>query len=301
MDPNRPKVQTNIRQTVVATARITKSQPASQANTASTQSTSSKTKTIAVSKMTKLILKPSPPPKNPTASKVTIKKYITKPVTATTSRSSFVSRETTFRVRNILKTSTKQHTAQASNAIDAIDSDTDNVIQIKSTENERKQSQQPLVVEPNESGQKLFNSNTFEFPILQEITSTINNCSAVTNRGESDLEKNKSPRKVSKEPNENIQKCQSKSYDPIKARQFIRTQKEKRKEAAQDKSNAPIDKEEIKRRLSALHKNSLQIVGKNVKRVRENSADRGTTTKTTHIEKKIKPETPKIGLLFFLK
>lgn len=298
MEKNRPKVQTNVRQTVVASARITKSQPAPQTNTASTRSTSSKTQTIAVSKMTKLILKPSPLPKNPSAGKVTIKKYITKPVTANKSRSTLVSHQTTFRVQNILKTATnQQHTAQASN-VDAIDSD--NVIQIESTENERQPSQQPLAVEHNESGKNLLNSNTFEIPILQEITSTINNCLAVTNRSESDLGNSKSPRKSSKEPNENIQKCQLKSYDPIEARQFIRTQKEKRKEAAQDKSNAPLSKEEIKRRLSALHKNTLQIVSKNVKRARENSTDRGSTTKTAHVEKKIRPDTPRKGFLFSL-
>lgn len=140
-----------------------------------------------------------------------------------------------------------------------------------------------------------------ETPILQEITSTVVNCSTMNTDGDSELANKRSPRKCT-EATENIQKSPVKSYDPIKARQFIRSQRQQRKDSAQadvNRSNADVSKEEIKKRLTALHKNSLQIVGKNVKRVRENSIDRGVATKTAPIEKKFKAEAQTKGLSFY--
>lgn len=66
-------------------------------------------------------------------------------------------------------------------------------------------------------------------------------------------------------------KC--KSYDPVKARIFIKRQQIKRKEELAKQADAQVDKEEIKKRLMNLQKNSLKIVEKNVKRARTKTND----------------------------
>ena len=84
----------------------------------------------------------------------------------------------------------------------------------------------------------------------------------------------KSPRKGSHDV-ELDGKCKEKSYYPIKARQFIREQQEKRKEQTKEAARGQIQKDEIKKRLAALQKNSLKIVGANIKRARKKSIGDG--------------------------
>lgn len=296
MNGPKTQVEPSIRKTGIAGVRTTQPQATKSNASSNRSSTASKTKTIAVTKMTKLVLKPPSQPKIPSAGKVTIKKYITKPVTTIKSRSTLsVSHSAAYRVRDISKVAVdqKRPNAQPTNARNIGHSD--NAVLIKSTENANEESQQPFDMGHGDGGKPVVNTSTFDIPILQEITSTVVNCSTAQKVSGTELDDKISPKKC-KESSENEQKSKLKAYDPFKARQFIQKQKEKRKELAQDKSKIPISKQEIKQRLSALHKNSLQILGKNVKRARENSEDRGNTSKTTQIETKPKPKTPLKGL-----
>lgn len=59
-----------------------------------------------------------------------------------------------------------------------------------------------------------------------------------------------------------------KSYDPVKARSFMREQQLKRKEALLNKPSDQQQKNEIRQRLINLQKNSMKIVGKNLERAR---------------------------------
>lgn len=245
--------------------------------------------------MTKLVLKPPTQPKIAPANKVTIKKYTTKPVATTTttteSRSTLVATQTTFRVRNIPQSAAARQrrtvSKQASNTSQGVGAG-ENVIPVNG---EKQKSQQP-----GESAATAAESRPVEAPILQEITSTVVNCSnanAGGGGGVSEVGNKISPSKCT-ESNENVQKCSLKSYDPIKARQFIQAQRRQRHESTLNKSDGEVSKEDIRRRLTALHQSSLQIVGKNVKRAREKSVDRGSPAKTA--PKKLKAETQIRGL-----
>lgn len=121
---------------------------------------------------------------------------------------------------------------------------------------------------------------TVENPILQEITSAIINTSShvppdtkTPNKFSQkstafEIQHSPASKSMSKEC---FEKCTLKSYDPIKARQFMRTQQKKRQEETKEKSKAIANKEEIKKRLENLQKNTRKIVGKNIKRAQSNS------------------------------
>lgn len=74
----------------------------------------------------------------------------------------------------------------------------------------------------------------------------------------------------------NTLKCQKKTYDPIKARRYMREQQIKRKEILMDKILEKERKNEIRQRLINLQKNSMEIVGKNVERARIGPAGTGS-------------------------
>lgn len=144
------------------------------------------------------------------------------------------------------------------------------------------QSDKPFEMEHSEQSANVTSFNLTKAangPVLKEITSAVVNDSNVVksattnfnfNVSENVKENQKSPQKIVKH-SENDVKCKQKSYDPIKARQFIRTQREKWKEAEKpEKIKSPATKEGIKQRLSALRKNSLKIVEKNVQKARTN-------------------------------
>lgn len=84
----------------------------------------------------------------------------------------------------------------------------------------------------------------------------------------------------------------TKSYDPIKARQFMQEQRKKR--LSQGKCNGVttvgnrIQQEEIKKRLAALNANSLKIVANNLKHMKKDSGRQqmSDTSSTTNVVKR---------------
>ncbi|XP_031623928.1 centrosome-associated protein 350-like [Contarinia nasturtii] len=250
-------------QKVVAKPRTTTQKTGKTPSAINAAFKATKSTTATATKITKLVLKPKPTaPKSSLTSKVTTKKYITKPVSIK-SRSTMISHESTFRIQSIKKTlpSKKQ-------------SDQNELILMKNEQisqqlivnaNSSKINETLTLNKPYETVHCEQNSNEMsvnvtkimDSPILQEITQAVVNGSNLV----------KSPKKHC----ENNAKCKSKFYDPIKARQFIQMQKEQRKQADKEKSNAPASKEEIKQRLSALRKNTLEILEKNVQKAKKSN------------------------------
>lgn len=122
-------------------------------------------------------------------------------------------------------------------------------------------------------------------PVLKEITSTIINSIGTGNeplaRPVKLSEKLKRTSTPSRTPHSTQKlsstatsqtKCKRKSYDPIKARQYIRQQQEKWKEEEKEKAKGALRKKEIRERLDVLRRNSLKIVGENVKRAKKGSS-----------------------------
>lgn len=150
-------------------------------------------------------------------------------------------------------------------------------------------------------------------PVLKEITSAIIN-SIGANPTElktpshpiDKLEKShNSPqiiRMLNSSPPSQV-KCKRKSYDPIKARQFIRQQQDKRKEIEKEKAKGVQRKVEIRERLDKLRKNSLKIIGENVKRAKKENP---VTSKVQSLGHQLKPKAKasnqksKLCLPFFL-
>lgn len=215
-------------------------------------------------KITKLVLKPKPTTrKSSLMSKVTKKNYNIKPVTIK-SRSTMISHESTFCIRNIKK---------PSNANDKRPNVEDAKILVKNeqysrqlivngniaTVNEKFAPNHTFEMVNNEhSSANLTSQNTINIvnsPILQEITHTVVNGMNVLL---------KSPKKNC----ENNVESSQKSYGPIKVRQFIRMQKKQRIENDTEKPKPPATKEEIQQRLLALRENSLNILKKNVQKAR---------------------------------
>lgn len=215
--------------------------------------------TATATKITKLVLKPKPTaPKSSLTSKVTTKKYTTKPVTIK-SRSTMISHESTFRIQSIKKTSPIKRQSDQNEVIMVKNEQISQQLVVNGNNskiNETLTLNQPFETVDSEKNITPVNANNItNNPILQEITQAVVNGTHLV----------KSPKKHCK----NDAECKSKFYDPIKARQFINKQKEQRKQAEKEKANAPVSKEEIKQRLSALRKNTLAIVGKNVQKARK--------------------------------
>lgn len=269
-----------------ATSHVTKQISIPNKNVSTTKSNSAiktKSSTASVSKITKLVLKPRAISKNLLTTKMASKKYLTKPVSIK-SRSTVISHEATFRVENISKSPSNKR-RNAENALIEQKSVPNKKMLIadndihRNSKNNIDETQLPLDMVQSSNITFLNMTKTVESPILQEITSTVVNCttSEVSSIKIDCASKSKiSPGKTIK-IDENSQKFKLKSYDPIKARQFIRSQREKRKETEKEKSKAPSSKEEIKRRLSVLQKNSLKIVGKNVQKARQSTSFHGKT------------------------
>lgn len=281
------------------------SKQASKTTSTANAAIKAKSTTATVSKITKLVLKPrSTTPK----SSLITKKYTTKPVTIK-SRSTMISHESTFRIRNIKKSPPNKRHATKNTTEISVQSEQISRQLVVNAENFHVNQ----VIEPNETFQmekseqnsnitSLNGTKPVHNSILQEITSAVINTSNVVKSPLNDVqskfvkknvkENQKSPGK-SETHCENDIDCKRKSYDPIKARQFIQKQREKWKEAEKmDKPNAkaPANKEEIKQRLSALRKSTLKIVEKNVQKARKSGV------KSTNVKKfatKKSPETPK--------
>ncbi|XP_055378301.1 repetitive organellar protein-like [Condylostylus longicornis] len=80
--------------------------------------------------------------------------------------------------------------------------------------------------------------------------------------------------KLTNKPKENNPQNKKKFYNPEEAKQFIKNQRDKWKaeEKATILNKEKIDKEEIKRRLDELHKNTLKILKTNLKKGKKRSA-----------------------------
>lgn len=84
--------------------------------------------------------------------------------------------------------------------------------------------------------------------------------------------------KMIQKKNVQIVDPKKKSYDPEEARKFIQEQKLKRKIQAEEISNEKNSKEEIRKRLEDLRKNSRRILSDNVNKRRSSSAPRSMTS-----------------------
>lgn len=276
---------------------ISKSKVGATNDTIKTRST-----TATATKITKLVLKPKPvAAKSSLTSKVTNKKYITKPVTIK-SRSTMISHESTFRIRDIKKSAPSER-ANEKNDMILVKNAAAQISQqfiVNGNDMKKMDQSQPFEMVHSEHSANITSLNVTKIvsnPILQEITSTVVNGSTLmkssVNEFDANISKNvkNSPKKVAKHSENDAGKNKSKSYDPIKARQFIRMQKEKRRESEIEKSKTPATREEIKQRLSALRSNTLKIVEKNVQKARKN-VDPNTKNSKSFTSKTIK-EQPK--------
>ena len=275
--------------------------------------TASAAKSTTATKVTKLVLKPKTTPKNSPVTKMTTKKYSTKPVTvkSRSTLSTMVSHESTFRVQNIKKTSSNAKYGIKQSAISVKSEqishqltmntnifDTNQMIDTnKSTD---------IVLSEQNGNITSFNiTKNMSSPILQEITSAVVNGSNILNKITNDFDVN-SFEKVKDHENyppktithcENDVNCQKKKYDVNKARKFIQMQREKWKEAEKlekVKSKPPATKDEIKERLNALKQNTLNIVAKNVQKARNNSVQ-CTNSKNITRKKTVVPSKKLIG------
>lgn len=293
-------------------------------STAGKNATTIKTKSTAASatatKITKLVLKPKSvvSKSSLTSSKVTSKKYITKPV-AIKSRSTMISHESTFRIQNIKKTLPSERQNEKNEVILMRNAKISQHFIVNGNNSKVKQSvdvNQPFEMVHSEQTANITSLNVTKVleksPILQEITSTIVNGSnfmkTSVNEFETNISENgKNPLKIEKH-DENNAKTKPRSYDPIKARQLIRIQQEKRKKTEIEQSKTPSTKEEIKQRLSKLRANTLKMVEKNVQKARKNSNinprnSKSFTPKTIKEQPKMEKQKSKTenSLYFFFK
>lgn len=229
-----------------------------------------------VSKVTKLTLKPKPKiitTKNPSkTSQITTKKYAgIKPVTIK-SRSTLISHESTYCIKNIpRKTPTKKQRQNAENASH----------QQSYNSFAKQSSDQPTKSNPKPQHREMKIDSIWNAPkqtqILQEITSAVVNQSissvkdpTVQNRSNS---VDASVLNGHRNSNENSTKC--------KLKETIASAKTK-------EEKGPVSREEIKRRLSDLRKNSLKIIENNVQKAKRCSSI-VTTNKVQGIRKTAKP------------
>lgn len=250
------------------------------------KSLANKTKatTTTVTKITKLVLKPRAEPKSRFT--LTTTQHFSRQTATSSSMKTSPNPDKTYRVRNInamkrVSTDlTKRSLAQKA---------IKNKPEISSKENESTESKKQEVVVKSNAEIQLNQTKTLNNGILEEITSAVVNTSQTnptSARNSMAFEIQNTPKKRNKPSatattEKSPEKCKRKSYDPIKARQFIREQQEKRKLSALEKAKASVNQEEIKKRLDNLRRNSLKIVNKNVKKARNS---------TPEVEKKGKVE-----------
>lgn len=258
------------------------------------------TRTATVSKITKLVLKPKPTiSKSSLAPKVTTKQYITKPVTIK-SRSTMISHQSTYRVRNIQKSPLKNRQSQENAVISVKNEHISRQFIINRSDIDANQTyDKPFEMVHSEHSANITSLKVINSPILQEITSAVVNGSNLVKNSVNDIDAKISQNikenntKKTETHCENVIDCKPRSYDPIKARQFIRMQKEKQKEIDMNETKAPATKEEIKERLNALRKNTLKIVEKNVRKARNcNVKSTNSKTFTSKVNKQQSKGTP---------
>lgn len=260
-----------------------------------TANTSIKAKSTTATKITKLVLKPKPTPKNAPSTKMTTKKYSTKPVTikSRSTLSTMISHESTFRVQNIKKSSANTKYGIKESEISVKSEQISHQLTMNTnyfdTNNRLIDTNQSFDMVHNGQNTNITSLNltkTMNSPILQEITSAVVNGSNIVNKITPDFDVNSlakvkehenQPPKNENQHSENDVCDREKKYDVNKARKFIQMQKEKWKAAdklEKEKSKPPATKDEIKERLNALRKSTLNIVAKNVQKARNNSVER---------------------------
>lgn len=315
-NPHQNKMEDAVKTVAKPLKRIVPSE-----STGGKNATTIKTKSTAATttKITKLVLKPkSVVSKSSLTSKLTSKKYTTKPV-AIKSRSTMISHESTFRIQNIKKTLPSERKNEKNELILVRNAKNSQHLILNGNNSKINQSvgmEQPFEMVHSEHNANITSLNVTKVleksPILQEITSTIVNGSnfikSSVNEFKTNISKNeKNPLKIEKhcENNTNIK---ARSYDPIKARQLIRMQQDKRKKIEIEKSKTPSTKEEIKQRLSTLRANTLKIVEKNVQKARKTSNinprnSKSLTPKTIKVQPKMEKQKSKTEnlLCFFSK
>lgn len=291
----------------VATSKIvinpkqgsTKTQVAKQI---SSENAAIKAKTA--TKITQLVLKPKTTLKNAPVIKMTTKKYSTKPVTfkSRSTLSTMISHESTFHVRNIKKSTPNSKHDIKESAISVKSERISRQLTMNTNYFDTKQAldvNKSFDMEQNEQNTNITSSNrtkTINAPILQEITSTVVNGSNIMNNITNDFVKHKEhdTDKANKHC-KNDMKCQKKTYDVTKARKFIQLQREKWNESNRldtIKSRSVATKDEIKERLNALRKSTLNIVAKNVQKARTNSVQRSNFKNTALKKMNASPKKP---------
>lgn len=270
------------------TKPLRRASPSATGNVNANTTIKTKSTKATVSKITKLVLKPKPlPPKSLLASKVTTKKYIAKPVTIK-SRSTVISHESTFRIKTINKTPQNKKQSQPLAVFSVKNEQFSRQLIVNRNSPESNQTaslNKPFEMEHSANITSMNVTRIVDGPILQEITSAVVNGSKLVKNSVNEFD-----RKISDNVKENVAntnkigthcendiECKPRSYDPIKARQLVRQQKEKRKEAEKKESKIPANKDEIKQRLNALRKNTLKIVEKNVQNARKSNIKPATT------------------------
>lgn len=246
-----------------------------------TKSVAGRTKatTTTVTKITKLVLKPKAEPKSRLT--LTTTQHFSRQTATSSSMKAHSNLDKTYRIQNINAPSKRLSTDSAKRG--AGNWFKNHYIQqktkIASKENKSFESNKREITHTTNTNIQLSDSKTLNKGVLEEITSTVVNTSPSEQRSVRNsmaFEIQNTPKKrikpvVAVATEESKEKCKRKSYDPIRARQFIREQQEKRKLSAMEKAKESINQEEIKRRLDNLRKNSLKIVNKNVKRARSSA------------------------------
>lgn len=237
-----------------------------------TKTLAGKTKatTTTVTKITKLVLKPKAEQKSRFT--LTTTQHFSKQTATSSSMKPASNLDSTYRIQNTNKVR-RAATVDVGKRIggNLIQNDVKTKPKIALKENKSIESKKSTA-----EGMQVKPTKTQNNGILDEITSAVVNASStkLTSARNSmafeiqNTPKNRVKSVVRGTVEKASEKCRRKSYDPIKARQFIREQQEKRKLNALEKAKAAVNQEEIKKRLDNLRRNTLKIVNKNVKRVR---------------------------------
>lgn len=262
--------------TAIVTSKLSK-RPTTAQTIRAGRALAGKTKatTTTVTKITKLVLKPRAEQKSRFT--LTTTQHFSRQTAMSSSAKPLSHLDKTYRIQNInvakrVSVDPAQGVGRAWNQNKPKTASKENV---KSIEPNKQES-----IVKSKAVSQMKQTNTLNNGVLEEITSAVVNASPkkpTSARNSMAFEIQNTPKKRIKSTEaanaeKSADKCKRKSYDPIKARQFIREQQEKRKLSAQEKAKATANQEEIKKRLDNLRRNSLKIVNKNVSRARSTTS-----------------------------
>lgn len=232
---------------------------------------------------------------------MTTKKYSTKPVTikSRSTLATVISHESTFRVRNIKKSSANTKFGIKESEISVKSEQISHQLTLNTNiigTNQTIATKRSFDMVHSERNANITSVNVtknMNNPILQEITSAVVNGSNLVNKIASDLDadhfvkvkehENQPPKPISHSGNGVSD--EKKKYDANNARKYLQMQREKvkstEKSSDEVKSKPPATRNEIKERLDALRKSTLNIVAKNVQKARNNSVHQTTPKNIT--------------------